>query len=518
MPPKDWRKDIEELAGLTDEDINGPAYEADATQDISADKEQLTLLCEQDLNFLAATTVPTIFEFNYPPILLAAWDLLVKLSKEPRSFPQVALGIPRGHGKTTLIKLFVVYLILFSKKRFILILSNTSLNAENILSDVVDMLQERNILTLFGDWRVGREMNRQDLKKFYFRGRPIILAAIGAGGSVRGLNLKNARPDVMVFDDLQTREDANSRPVSEGLEQWMYGTAMKAKAPDGCMFIFAGNMYPTPYSILKKLKTNPTWIKFISGAILANGTALWPELRSLEELIEELNNDIAAGHASIFFAEVLNDTTVGPNSRVDYSQIRMWPWTSGELPQGKYIIIDPSGNKLGSDDVSIGYFEVYDGTPGLRKIISERLSPGNTIKRALLLGLETGTRLIAVESTAYQASLLYWFDFIAEQIGITGFHFVEVYTGNSSKNARITDALKSLTAKEVDVHDEVRSLVLHQISHWNPLKRENEDGILDLLAYARKVMELYGALIATEIDPAMIEAASARVMSDNVCF
>jgi len=52
------------------------------------------------------------------------------------------------------------------------------------------MLEETNIKRLFGDWKLHVEIDRQELKKFTYRGRPLMLAAIGAGGSLRGLILK----------------------------------------------------------------------------------------------------------------------------------------------------------------------------------------------------------------------------------------------------------------------------------------------------------------------------------------
>jgi hypothetical protein len=511
---KDW---MDKLGAQVDADASIDT-EASYVKEASYNKGQVVEAASKDVNMLAGLAIPTTFQFLFPKVLLAAWTLLVQCVAKKKDFSQIALGIPRGHGKTTLLKLFILYCVLFTDRHFILVISSTATLAENIIADVSDMLNESNILRLFGDWKMGAELTRQDLKKFGFRGRNIIIAAIGAGGSLRGLNLKNERPDVMIFDDIQTRECADSQLQSSALEKWMVGTAMKAKSPHRCLFIFAGNMFPTPYSILKKLKSNPTWIKFISGAILADGTALWEELRSLESLLQEFDSDIAMGHPEIFFSEVLNDTEAGINTKVDYARIRAWPWQKDELPQGKFIIIDPSANKKGGDDVAIGYFEVYDGTPGMRDVIEEKLSPGNTVRRALLMALTHNCRLIAVESTAYQYSLLYWFGEISKQLGITGIEFVEVYSGSYSKNARITDMMKSLTSSGIDIHDSIRSQVTHQISNWNPLKRDNVDGILDLLAYAPRVLELYGSSIATDSSTEMLESTGAVVEEDNHAF
>ena len=458
------------------------------------DIEQVKQLAKTDLNFLAGLAMPTVFRHLFPPVLLAAWQLITNLAYKVDDFSKLALGIPRGHAKTTLMKLFILYLILFTEKRFILIVSSTADLAENIIADIVDMLNEPNIINVFGNWRLALETDRTALKKFSFRKRPIILAAIGVGGSLRGLNIKNERPDVMLFEDIQTKEASESVVQSMQIERWMYGTAMKAKSPRGCLTIFCGNMYPGPNSILKKIKFQKSWIKFISGAILADGTALWEKLRSLKSLIEELDGDIEAGHPEVFFSEVLNDTDAGINSKVDFAQIRPWPYTEYDVPQGKFIIIDPSLG-LGGDNTAIGYVEVYDGIPALRNVTEEQLSPGNTVRTALLWALRHGARAIIVESTAYQASLIYWFGVISDQMQITGFHFLEIYATTTSKNARIAAGLKALTAQEIYIHAEVRSQVLKQIGDWNPMKRNNSDGLLDLIAYCPKVVQLYAAEI-----------------------
>lgn len=484
----------------------------------SYNQDEVIEVAKNNLNMLAGLAMPTIFKFFFPKILLIAWQLLVQAAHKERDFSQLALGIPRGHGKTTLIKLFIIYCILFTKKKFILVIGSKASNAENIIADVIDILNENNIIRLFGDWKLGIEIARQDLKKFGFRGRNITIAAIGAEGSLRGLNIKNERPDVMVFDDVQTAECAESQVQSDSLERWMIGTAMKAKSPHGCLYIFAGNMFAGPNSILKKLKKNPTWIKFISGAILADGTALWPELRSLEELLAELDNDIEMGHPEIFFSEVMNDTEVGINSRVDLSLLKDWPYSEYDLPQGKFIVIDPATDKPGSDLVAIGYFEVFDAIPGMRDVLEERLSPGNTIRQALLLALKTGTKVIGCEGTGYQSTLLYWFNEITNGLGLTGFHFVEVHPGSKSKNFRIGTMMKGLMAGEILVHSSVKSQVVTQIINWNPMKRDNVDGILDLLTYTTKMMEDYSYLMATEADFEIQEANSARVIANNTSF
>ena len=196
----------------------------------------------------------------------------------------------------------------------------------------------------------------------------------------------------MIFEDIQTREQADSQIQSENLEKWMVGTAMKAKSPHGCMFLFVANMYPTKWSILRRLKANPNWIKFIAGGILADGTSLWEDLQPIAQLEREFQNDLAAGRPEIFYSEVLNDENASSNNLIDLSLLPALPYTQEDkhalVPAGRFIIIDPSGNKQNSDATAIGYFEVHDAKPVLMEICNERLSPGDTIRKAIELGLK----------------------------------------------------------------------------------------------------------------------------------
>lgn len=458
--------------------------------------DQVYQLAKQDPDFLAGLAMPETATYAWPPVFVAVWNWLLETVHKERNFDKLALGLPRGFGKSTVVKLFILYCILYTDRQFVLVMASTASMAENIISDVFDMLDEPNIKAIYGDWRLGVEKDTNAVKKFGFRGRNIIVAALGAGGSVRGLNMKNARPDVMVFDDVQSREDADSQEVSDKLYRWMLGTAMKAKSPKGCMTLFIANMYPTPHSILKKLKHNSQWIKFIAGGILADGTSLWEELQPIKQLLLEYKADEESGHPEIFHAEVLNDENASVNNLIDFSKLPAYPFDEGEISAGNFIIIDPATDKANADAVSIGYFEVFDGKPVAQEIIEGRLSPGDTIKETLKLAMRKNCTSVFIESNAYQYSLKYWSEQICKQMGIAGIDFIDIYSGALSKNSRILTMFKSYMKGEFFVHPCCQSQVHSQVSAFNPLKTNNVDGILDLLTYALRVVTEYGHIIA----------------------
>lgn len=473
-------------------------------------------LAKSSLDFLAAMAAPMVFKFCFPAVFLSVWEWLLENVGKIKEFPQLALGLPRGFAKTTVIKLFVLYCILFTNKKFILIISSTAKLAENIVFDIAAFLDEPNVKAVFGDWRAGLVQDTLAMKKFGYRSRNIVLAGIGAGTSLRGLNINNERPDVMIFEDIQTREDAESEVLSKALETWMVGTAMKAKSPAGCMFLFVANMYPTKYSLLRKLKVNPTWTKFIAGGILDDGTSLWEELHPIEHLMKEFENDLAMGRPEIFYSEVLNDENAAANNLVDFSKLPDYLIQDGEIPEGNFILIDPAGYKKKSDEVAVGYFEVFGSKPYMMELCHARMSPVDCIRKALDYAIIKNCRLVIIEGVGYQTTLAYWFRFVCQQLGIIGIQAVDIHPGGYNKNSRILGMFKLYQAGDIAVHPRLKAEVHSEMTSFNPLKQDNTDNILDLLTYAPKCLEQYGAEIRA-MGEVITQETDGEMIDENNC-
>src|SRR6185369_7224910 len=87
------------------------------------------------------------------------WEYLTRVDIE-----QVALALPRGHAKTTLAKLAVVWYLLFTPFRFCIYVSNTHSIAAEACRDVMNYIRSDNFVAVFGP--VQFEV-MQDQKGFY---------------------------------------------------------------------------------------------------------------------------------------------------------------------------------------------------------------------------------------------------------------------------------------------------------------------------------------------------------------
>lgn len=494
--------------------------ELEETKAVNVDPTEIIPQMEKNLNMLAAMCAPEKMLFLFPHYFMVIWELWKSKLHLFRDFSKIAIGIPRGFAKTTLVKFLVVYCILFTKKKCIVIVSYKEEHAANIIADVITYLQHPNIVALFGLWSTNQTRDQQDCKVFAFRGRTIVLAGLGSKGSIRGLNLDDARPDVMIFDDYQKKDESENEEISKKLYKDMMGTWLKAKSPFGCLYIFVANMYPTVGSILKKLKNNKDWTSFIVGGILADGTSLWEDLQPINQLIAEYEGDLLADCPEVFLSEVLNDENAGLKAGIDITKIPAFPFPEYELPQGRAIVIDPASNKAGADYNGIGLVGLFDGKGCLEKAILGRYSPLELIKQALILAFQTSTRLICVEDVALQSTYLFWFNKVCEDNGIEGFYFMPLKIGGGSKNAKSKATILKISKGEIWLKTQAKPLVVNEIIKFDPLKAKNQDTALDLAGFVDKVIEQYGELMLMPYEPEMQAAGDAGVRDEleTSCF
>lgn len=486
--------------------------------------EETKEACKQDMDVFGMVAAPDDVSLEFPELFKQLWFMLAAAVGTIGDFSKFAVGLPRGHGKTFVVKLFLLYCILFTNKKFILVVGSTVDLAQNIIADIVDMLDSDNIRTLFGNWRFSLEVDRQGFKKFIFNGRPVILKASGAGSSIRGITVKNKRPDIIVFDDAQTADCAQSLVEAQKFITWFTGTAMKAKNPTGCTFIYIGNMYKDVeikkglYTcMLRNLQLNSSWTSFIVGGITVDGKALWEELQPLEQLLEELQQDQQLDQEETFYAEVLNDPAAISKRLLNTAALTPFDPLPEDRPHASFILIDPSSGKKSRvrlDDTAIGYFEVHDGIPVLQDLTSERLSPLATIHTCLKICMATGCSTIICESVAYQSTLLFWFEHVCTQLGIEGIKLLEIGPRGKSKTSRILDFFKAWEQGQLLVCSKHHSTVVGQATRFNPIVSDNIDDILDIMAYAPQVMFEYPHEILVDLENTWEQEPDTSLLAD----
>lgn len=474
-----------------------------------------------DINFFAALCIPEVCVFTLPPFYVAVWTLLI--TRNPEDIDKLlrfALGLPRGHAKTTFIKILITWLIVYDKAKFILIVCSNSDLAELLLADIHDILSSPNITSIYGDWSNSLAIDSADTKKAAYHGRSVSLVARGWSAGIRGLNLQNERPDLIFCDDVQTRKNDESPTERQNLLNELVGTVFKAIAPRGLRtIIYVGNMY-SEECLLNKFKKSSSWISMVTGAILENGQPLWPELFSLKDLMESYYHDEALGLAHVWFAEIMNDPKnialsllphPIPDSDLDLEDL--------QDPDGAFLTIDPAGFRKTSDDNVIAAHLKYDNKGYVVETIKGILDPAQLIESAIALAIKWNCCLIGVEDTGYQQTLGFWLSFYIKKYNITGLTVVPLKPHGRSKESRIRLFIAELYKQSYYLTDPTtRRDYVWQASLYKVGKNDNKDDLLDAIAYGLDVRNEYWHLIHTLNKRITIDHNKCSVVSNNTPF
>ena len=195
-----------------------------------------------------------------------------------------ATAAPRGHAKSTNLTFKgSLHAALYRYKRYIIILSDTSDQANGFLSAIKDELEDNGAIREdFGDLTGG--VWRENV---IITSHGVRIDAIGAGQKIRGRKHKNWRPDLMVLDDIENDENVRTVEQRKKLENWFYKAVSKA-GDTYTDIVYIGTLLHYD-SLLAKVLKNPAYRSVKYKAVQSFSTSpLW---ETWESIYTDLGND-----------------------------------------------------------------------------------------------------------------------------------------------------------------------------------------------------------------------------------
>ena len=201
----------------------------------------------------------------------------------------------------------VLYLTLTGIKRNVLLISNSYDNAERLLTPYQIHLEMNGLIIQdygkqerAGSWGAGEFVTR---KKAAFR-------AIGAGQSPRGTRNEEIRPDVILFDDLDTDEECRNLELIDKKWDWVNKAVMGTRSISvPLLVIWCGNIIAEDCCIVRAqeiaLKRKPEGKGFVDIVNIRDeyGNSTWPQ-KNTEEFI---NNTLSAINVRAQQSEYFNN-------------------------------------------------------------------------------------------------------------------------------------------------------------------------------------------------------------------
>lgn len=319
-------------------------------------------LGEIDLEYFGKAYFPNYFYRETPQLhrdLDELWMEAVTENSEKgraKKGKKRAVAAPRGHAKSTNLTFKdTVHSIAYEYKHYILILSDSSEQAEGFLTDIRDAFEENpKIIEDFGElkgkvWKSNVILTSTNTK----------IEAIGCGKKVRGRRHKNWRPDLIVLDDIENDENVRTPEQRKKLRNWFYKAVSKA-GDTYTDIIYIGTILHYD-SLLVKVLRNPGYRGKKYKAVIrwSENPGLWDKWK---EIYTNLDDDKRDETARKFFEdhkeEMLEGTEVLWEDKLNYYDlmvIRADEGTSSFNSELQNEPIDPNDCLFSEED-----FEYYN--------------------------------------------------------------------------------------------------------------------------------------------------------------
>ncbi len=399
---------------------------------------------------------------------------------------QLILAVPRGHAKTTIAKLACVYYYLFTDYTYILYMSNTLSVSVPSVNDIIAFMETDNFKAVFGEIIF---ITRQEGKGFYkFKlpnGKICILKAFSAGQQVRGTNIDNTRPQLIVVDDLEDNDNIATKELFESLKRWFYGPFKKCIDPFKNKWIWIGNLINEQSMLYENIKSE-FWYSRLYGCLKDDGMPLWESMWSVEKLMQDYAEYEEVGMADVWFAEMMNMPMAGINGIIAADEITYAPRIEmGQENAIGFITLDLATSAETWAHETVIAVHMYDELNERFQITETQGFKGMDPVKLFPLVIDASTRwnikIVGIESVQYQATVQPVFEHFCLLQGLTGYEFVNI-PARAQKIARLILWTGLLKTDEY-VLTEGDFAVTQQLLAYSIKKKENVDDIIDACAH-----------------------------------
>ena len=262
--------------------------------------------CILDIKVFCKVIFPDIFYADFSTLHDQIFELINAGHK------RIAIAAPRGIGKTSIARSVVMRSILFRLHSFIVYMSNSATSAEMQTENVKrDLLSNQQVKQMFGNIKdaIGTDkgMDESFAKSAWTAYGSTFILPRGAGQQVRGLNWANHRPELVIIDDLEDKNEIKSEENRKKLKEWFHSDLMKTedKYSDGCVFIYIDTIKHED-SLLVDLIESPEWASVQLSICDGDYKSYDPNYMTDEEIAKEVEEHRRLGTLDAFYMERMN--------------------------------------------------------------------------------------------------------------------------------------------------------------------------------------------------------------------
>ncbi len=373
-----------------------------------------TYLCSKDFSLFLCYYFTEYIKYPFADFHYEWFDDFVDLMEG--DIREIALIAFRESAKTSFSKIFLVWLIVYAKRKYINVDSFSITNAERILFDIVFALQTNpKIKNDFGElYNAKRDSDEVTQKRInnFITNNGVRVEAHSTGKSVRGRLHGNQRPDFLLLDDFETNDTKDSKAHTQGVIEHI--NEFKSGLDSQAKIIYLGNYITengSVQSIIDRAKTDhrlrvrivpvevdgkPTWA---SKYVMTDAEAVGTDKVSLEDKKRQLGS-------LVYSTEMLNQPI---SSETQKFKKGMFKYITREKVQSmntrKFATIDTALSKEAHSDKT-GVVRNYVNIENFWHLSGKNytVSPKGLIDLLFILHDE-GMEKIGIETTTYTQAI-----------------------------------------------------------------------------------------------------------------
>lgn len=396
--------------------------------------DQRKYACSRSLLLFAVYYFSEYFTYRIPEFHYDFYDDAEALASG--TMKEAAWIAFRESAKTSIAKIFLVWLIAYKKKKYINADSYDKENAERILFDVVLALQTNYKLKAdFGElYNVSRSSDESTMKRVsnFVTNNKVRVEAHSTQESVRGRLHGNQRPDFFLLDDVETSKTTDSVPITQKVIAHI--DEMKTGLAVGGSILYLGNYIienGTVAYIMRSVEGSGGKVRFVP-VVNKDGSIAWPGKYVATDVeafainkdlprekhkvsLEAKKRELNAGGKRVYEVEMLNDPIAAGSAffdrriidrlltqteqpKEDRAGFLMW---RNYLPSHRYAIGADTSMGQGRDANASVAIDFYP-TPAMQmgSYANNEIPPDQFAHELKREGMMLGTCLLAPETNA----------------------------------------------------------------------------------------------------------------------
>lgn len=445
------------LAGMLDK----KALEQGKLAKLKAEAEKRSALKAPDnpLDWVLAI-YRDIFSRPFGPQHIELFDWAWNVKQGVRANPFVAIW-SRGFGKSTTAETVAVMLGAREQRKYLLYVSETQELADSHLLAIRGMIESpimASYYPTFAKPQISKEGNSRGWRhNRLYCGNGYVIDAIGLDTAKRGSRIMSARPDFMIFDDIDSKGDG---PVITRKKIETITTSLLPAGSLDCTVCFVQNLIietgvfaqlaqPTPPFLKNRILSGPfpalknfSWSMNSAGKVIIEGEPTWSsfDVSECQRIVEEIG---LTAFRSEYQHEITNEGSLFENIKFQRIAIRDMPKTWRTV-----VAVDPAvSNSDGSDNHGIAVSAMDDkGNIYFLDSWEKRASPELALRKAFYFAIKYSADLVRIEANNGGTLFLTLWDMIVEDSGIDvdripGVELVKATSSTGSKMERASQMI-----------------------------------------------------------------------------